>query len=59
MATPISTDTLKGLGFIKSGSTYTKGALVIKYDGVYWYANDEKIEDNLEIIKKICTYINS
>jgi hypothetical protein len=57
--TPISTDRLKEFGFSKNGQTYTMGLMIVKYDGVYWYFNGEKIKDNMDEIKnRLCTSTN-
>ncbi len=43
------------MGFVRKGSTYAKDKIVIDYDGVYWYLNGERIEDDMKIIKEVCT----
>jgi hypothetical protein len=40
-------------GWMRDGTTYTKGEDVVKYDGVYWTLNGERVEDISELEIKL------
>lgn len=51
MASPIETNKLLSVGFLKNGSIYLCGDNEVRYDGCYWYLNGEKINDDFEELK--------